>query len=94
MPPSFFSVDLATISADVRSIRAGLLVDQVEASWEEVRGDESAELTLRALAADRVGDWAVLDAIFERAAEVDAGQPFGPRLVDELAALTNRAEAA
>jgi hypothetical protein len=94
MSPFFFSADLASVSAEVREIRSGLLVDQVDASWEEARGDESAELTLRALAADRSGDWAALDRIFARAAELDGENPFGERLVDQLAALTDRAEAA
>lgn len=94
MSPYLFSADLASVSATVREIRTGLLVDQVDASWEEARGDESAELTLRAIAADRAGDWASLDAIVERAAEIDGANPFGPRLVDQLAALTGRAEAA
>jgi hypothetical protein len=94
MSPFIFSADLNTVSATVREIRAGLVVDQVNASWEEVRGDESAELTLRAIAADRAGDYAGLDAIVERAREIDAAQPFGARLVDQLAELTDRATAA
>lgn len=89
MSPFVFSADAALFSTEVREVRASLLVDQVDASWEEVRGDESAELTLRAIAADRAGDWAALDAIFERAAEIDAANPFGERLVDQLKALTN-----
>lgn len=89
-----FSADAAFVSVEVREIRAGLFVDQVDASWEEVRGDESAELTLRAIAADRAGDVAVLDAIFERAAEIDAANPFGERLVDQLKALADQAQAA
>ena len=89
MSPFLFSADAALFSAEVRELRAGLLVDQVDASWEEVRGDESAELTLRAIAADRVDDWAALDAIFERAAEIDAANPFGERLVDQLKALVD-----
>ncbi|MCX4596133.1 hypothetical protein OG819_42730 [Streptomyces sp. NBC_01549] len=94
MSPFIFSADLHAVSDTVREIRAGLFVDQVEASWEEVRGDESAELTLRAIAADRAGDGRALDAIFERAREIDAANPFGERLVDQLAALTDRAAAA
>jgi hypothetical protein len=93
MSPYIFSADAALFSAEVRELRAGLLVDQVDASWEEVRGDESAELTLRAIAADRARDWAALDAIFERAAEIDAANPFGERLVDQLKALTYLAAA-
>jgi N-acetylglucosamine kinase-like BadF-type ATPase len=89
MSPFIFSADLNTVSATVREIRAGLVVDQVDASWEEVRGDESAELTLRVIAADRAGDWAALDVIRERAKEIDAANPFGERLVDQLAALTD-----
>lgn len=84
-----FSADAARFSAEVRAVRAGLFVDQVDASWEEVRGDESAELTLRAIAADRARNWAALDAIFERAAELDAANPFGERLVDQLKALVD-----
>lgn len=91
MSPFLFSADAALFSAEVREIRASLLVDQVDASWEEVRGDVSAELTLRAIAADRARDWAALDAIFERAAEVDAANRFGARLVDQLKALVGSA---
>lgn len=94
MSPYLFSADVVTFSAEVREIRANLFVDQIDASWEEARGDESAELTVRAIAADRSGDWAALDAIFERAAEIDGANPFGERLVDQLAALTDQAEAA
>jgi hypothetical protein len=94
MSPYLFSADAALFSAEVREIRAGLLVDQIDASWEEVRGDESAELTLRAIAADKSGDWAVLDAIVARAVEIDAANPFGPRLVDQLAELVNYPAAA
>lgn len=94
MAPYLFSADAVTFSAEVREIHASLFVDQIDASWEEVRGDESAELTVRAIAADRSGDWAALDAIFERAKEIDDANPFGPRLKDQLAALTDRAEAA
>lgn len=89
MSPFIFNADLATISSTVRQIRAGLFIDQVDASWEEVTGDESAALTVRAIAADRAGDHTALDAIFERAKEIDAAQRFGPRLVDQLAALTS-----
>ncbi|MET7975773.1 hypothetical protein ABZW44_22560 [Streptomyces mirabilis] len=94
MSPFIFNADLTAVSATVREIRAGLLVDQVNASWEEVTGSESAELTLRAIAADRAGDYTALDTIFERAAEIDDANRFGPRLVDQLAELTDRAAAA
>ncbi|WP_217235438.1 hypothetical protein [Streptomyces sp. AC555_RSS877] len=94
MSPFVFSADAAFFSAEVREIRAGLFVDQIDASWEEVRGDESAELTLRALAADRSGDWAALDAIVARAREIDAANPFGERLVDQLTALIDYPAAA
>jgi hypothetical protein len=75
MSPFVFSADAARFSAEVREIRAGLLVDQIDASWEEVRGDESAELTVRAIAAAKTGDWAALDAIAARAEEIDAANP-------------------
>jgi hypothetical protein len=94
MSPFVFNADLATISADVRQIRTGLFTDQMDASWEEVTGAESAELTVRLIAADRAGDHAALDAIFGRAAEIDAANPFGERLVDQLEALMSREAAA
>jgi len=94
MSPFIFDADLSNVSATVREIRAGLFTDQVEASWEEARGDESAELTMRALAASRAGDWVALDAIVERAQEIDAANPFGPRLVDQLAAVIDYPAAA
>jgi hypothetical protein len=87
MSPFIFSADAASFSAEVREIRDGLLVDQIDASWEEVRGDESAELTVRAIAADKANDLVALDAIIERAKEIDDASPFGERLVDQLKAL-------
>lgn len=89
-----FDADLAAVSSSVRALRAALVAEQVDASWEESTGAESAALTVRVLAADRAGDWAALDAIFERAAEIDAAQPFGERLVDQLSALIEREMAA
>ncbi|MEU1497304.1 hypothetical protein [Streptomyces sp. NPDC005732] len=78
----------------VREICSSLRVEQIDASWEAVRGDEGAKLLLRAIAADRANDMPALVAIFDRAEEIDATQPFGPRLVDQLNALTAWTEAA
>ncbi|OQQ13000.1 hypothetical protein B0675_39985 [Streptomyces sp. M41(2017)] len=89
-----FDADLRTVSSTVREISAGLRATQVDDSWEAVRGDEGAELLLRAIAADRSNDSPTLAAIFDRAEEIDAAQPFGPRLVDQLNALTAWTEAA
>jgi hypothetical protein len=89
-----FDADLHAVSGTVRTIRAHTLVEQIDASWEAIRDDEGAELLLRALAADKAGDTVTLAAIFDRAEEIDAAQPFGPRLVDQLRALTAWAEAA
>jgi hypothetical protein len=94
MSPYVFDADLRTVSATVREISAGLRAAQVDASWEETRGDESAELLLRALAADKANDAPALVAIFDRAEEIDDAQPFGPRIVDQLRALTAWTEAA
>lgn len=96
MSPFVFDADLRTISATVREISAGIAA-QIDASWEEIRDDESdegAELLLRALAADKADDTRTLVAIFDRAEEIDNAQPFGPRLVDQLTALTAWTEAA
>ena len=94
MSPFVFSADAATFSAEVRTIRASLRVEQIDASWEQQRGDEGAELLLRAIAADKADDTPALVAIFDRAEEIDNAQPFGPRLVDQLRALTAWTEAA
>jgi hypothetical protein len=94
MSPFVFDADLRTVSATVREISAGIRAAQVDESWEEIRGDESAELLLRALAADKAGDTQTLVAIFDRAEQLDEGQPFGPRIVDQLRALTAWTEAA
>jgi hypothetical protein len=89
-----FDADLRTVSSTVREISAGLRATQVDDSWEAIRGDEGAELLLRAIAADRANDTPALVAIFDRAEEIDKAQPFGPRLVDQLTALTAWTEAA
>lgn len=89
-----FDADLRTVSATVREISAGIRAAQVDESYEAERGDESAELLLRALAADKAGDTAALVAIFDRAEEIDDAQLFGPRIVDQLRALTAWTEAA
>jgi hypothetical protein len=94
MSPFVFDADLRTISSTVREISAGIRAAQVDDSWEEIRGDEGAELLLRALAADKAGDAPALVAIFDRAEQLDEGQPFGPRIVDQLRALTAWTEAA
>ncbi|MFF4536571.1 hypothetical protein [Streptomyces aureus] len=94
MSPFVFDADLRTVSATVREITAGMRAAQVDDSWEEIRGDESADLLIRALAADKAGDTAALVAIFDRAEEIDEAQPFGPRIVDQLRALTAWTEAA
>jgi hypothetical protein len=89
-----FDADLRTVSRTIRTVGAGLLVAQIDESWEEIRDDEGAELLLRAIAADRAGDEATLAVIFDRAEEIDNAQPFGPSLVDQLHALTAWTEAA
>jgi hypothetical protein len=94
MSPYLFDADLRTVSATVREISAGIRAAQIDDSWESVRGDEGAELLLRALAADKADDTPTLVAIFDRAEEIDKAQPFGPRLVDQLTALTAWTEAA
>ncbi|MCX5137604.1 hypothetical protein OOK06_36665 [Streptomyces sp. NBC_00340] len=94
MSPYVFSADVAAFSDEVREIRASLRVEQIDASWEAIRDDEGAELLLRAIAADRANDTPALVAIFDRAEEIDAAQKFGPRLVDQLNALTAWTEAA
>jgi CelD/BcsL family acetyltransferase involved in cellulose biosynthesis len=89
-----FDADLRTVSATVREISAGIRAAQVDDSYEAVRGDEGAELLIRAIAADKAGDTAALVAIFDRAEEIDAAQPFGARIVDQLHALIAWTEAA
>ncbi|MFE2297929.1 hypothetical protein ACFXAW_07010 [Streptomyces sp. NPDC059445] len=94
MSPYIFSADLASVSETVKAIRAGLLVAQVDTSWEEATGSEGAELVLRAVIADRDGDHSTLAAILDRAAELDDEQPFGHRIVDEITAVISYPAAA
>ncbi|MFF8297724.1 hypothetical protein ACF07M_20320 [Streptomyces globisporus] len=77
-----FSGDLATVSAEIHNLRAALLTSDVQVTWEEAEGLLPGEIVTRYVAAR--GDYGTQHWLRTLAAEHDAGQPFGPRLLDEL----------
>lgn len=87
---SLFSGDLAAISADLRQLRAEVLIDDIAASHEAHDGVEGSEIVVRFVAALSRRDSETEFVLWQRAHELDAAQPFGPRLVDELDALSGR----
>ena len=77
-----FSGDLATVSAEIHNLRAALLTSDVEVTWEEAAGLSPGEIVTRYVAAR--GDHGTRHWLRTLAVEHDAGNPFGPRVVDEL----------
>ncbi|MBT2429429.1 hypothetical protein J7F02_28385 [Streptomyces sp. ISL-112] len=77
-----FSGGLATVSAEIRELRAALLTSDVQVTWEEAEGLSPGEIVTRYVTARR--DRGMRYWLRTLAAEYDAGNPFGPRLVDEL----------
>lgn len=77
-----FSGDLATVSAEIHNLRAALLTSDVQVTWEEAEGLSPGEIVTRYVAAR--GDHSTRHWLRTLAVEHDAGQPFGPRLLDEL----------
>ncbi|WP_405944727.1 hypothetical protein [Streptomyces sp. NBC_00932] len=90
MSPYLFSADLATISSDVRQLRSDLQVADIAATHEEHDGAEASEITTRFVAALRAHDTETEFELWRQAHDLDRAQPFGPRLVDELDALSTR----
>ncbi|MFC9987840.1 hypothetical protein ACFXKV_04755 [Streptomyces globisporus] len=83
-----FSGDLASVSAEIHNLRAALLTSDVQVTWEEAEGLSPGEIVTRYVAAR--GDHGVQHWLRTLAAEHDAAQPFGPRLLDELDELDGR----
>ncbi|MFE9855549.1 hypothetical protein [Streptomyces sp. NPDC005780] len=79
---SLFSGDLATISATIRSTGRDILIADIDLAHQEAEGIAPAEIVTRYVAAR--DDYRIQVWLRELAAEADAAQPFGPRLVDEL----------
>lgn len=79
---SLLSGDLATVSAEIRNLRAALLTSDVQVTWEEAEGLSPGEIVTRYVAAR--GDHGTQHWLRTLAAEYDAVQRFGPRVVDEL----------
>ncbi|MDQ0792016.1 hypothetical protein [Streptomyces sp. B1I3] len=79
---SLFSGDLATISAEVRQLRTELVATDINVMWDEKQGVAPGEIVTRYIAAR--GDHGTQYWLRNLAAEADAVQPFGPRLIDEL----------
>ncbi|MYX14421.1 hypothetical protein GTY67_13545 [Streptomyces sp. SID8374] len=77
-----FSGDLATVSAEIHNLRAALLTSDVQVTWEEAEGLSPGEIVTRYVTA--CGDHGARYWLRTLAAEHDAGQRFGPRLIDEL----------
>lgn len=80
--PDVFSGDAAAVHAEVRELRAHLIATDMGVMWDEKRGLSPGEIVTRYVAAR--GDHGTQYWLRSLAAEYDAAQPFGPRLVDEL----------
>lgn len=91
MSPFVFDGDLARISGEVVDIRKRLIAQQLDESWNAVTATEDAELVVRAAAAHRAGDQAAIARILRRARELDDANRFGPRVVDQILAVTRDA---
>lgn len=91
MSPFVFDADLSRISGEVIDIRSRLIAQQLDASWNLATATEDAELVVRAAAARRSGDQAAIRLILAKAAELDAENRFGPRVVDQILAVTRDA---
>lgn len=91
MSPFVFDGDLARISGEVVDIRKRLIAQQLDESWNAATATEDAELVVRAAAAHRRNDQASIDRILRRAAELDNANRFGPRVVDQVYAVTRDA---
>lgn len=81
-PVDVFSGDAATIHAEVRELRAHLIATDMGVMWDEKRGLSPGEIVTRYVSAR--GDHGTQHWLRGLAAEHDAAQPFGPRVVDEL----------
>ncbi|WP_329217355.1 hypothetical protein [Streptomyces microflavus] len=81
-PVDVFSGDAATIHAEVRQLRADLIATDINVMWDEKRGLSPGEIVTRYVAAR--GDHGTQHWLRGLAVEHDAGNPFGPRVVDEL----------
>ncbi|MFD5137475.1 hypothetical protein ACFWMX_14735 [Streptomyces sp. NPDC058378] len=79
---SLFSGDLATIGASIRSVGRDIRIADIDLAQQEAEGIAPAEIVTRYVAAR--GDHRIQSWLRKLAAEADAAQPFGPRLVDEL----------
>ncbi|MEU3432338.1 hypothetical protein [Streptomyces sp. NPDC006863] len=80
--PGVFSGDAATVHAEVRELRAHLIATDMGVMWDERRGLSPGEIVTRYVTAR--GDHGTQHWLRTLAAEHDAAQPFGPRLLDEL----------
>ncbi|MEW2070041.1 hypothetical protein [Streptomyces sp. NPDC007346] len=76
------SGDPAAVRSEVRQIRAHLVATDISVMWDEKRGLPPGEIVTRYVTAR--GDHGARYWLRSLAVEHDAGQPFGPRLVDEL----------
>lgn len=79
---NLFSGDLAAISDYTRALRAQIVIADIDLAHQEAEGIAPAEIVTRYVAAR--GNYRIQAWLRELAAEADAAQPFGPRLVDEL----------
>lgn len=91
MSPFVFDADLSRISGEVVDIRTRLIAQQLDESWNAATATEDAELVVRAAAAHRSDDRAAIDRILRRARELDDACRFGPRVVDQILAVTRDA---
>lgn len=80
--PDVFSGDAAAVHAEVRELRAYLIATDMGVMWDEKRGLSPGEIVTRYVAAR--GDHGTRYWLRGLAAEYDAAQPFGSRVLDEL----------
>lgn len=79
---SLFSGDLATVSATIREAGRDILNADIDLARQEADGIDAAEIVNHYVAAR--GNYGIQRWLRTLAAEHDAAQRFGPRLVDEL----------
>jgi hypothetical protein len=77
-----FSGDLATISATIHGAGQDILTADIDLARQEAEGIAPEEIVTRYVEAR--GNYGIQKWLRDLAAEYDAGQPFGPRLIDEL----------
>ncbi|MDX3329778.1 hypothetical protein PV405_34895, partial [Streptomyces sp. ME02-6979-3A] len=79
---NLFSGDLATISTEIKKLREDILIADIDLAHQEAEGIAPEEIVTRYVEAR--GIYGIQKWLRDLAAEYDAAQPFGLRLIDEL----------